>query len=89
MDKKTKLIIIFGIIIVILLGYISYGKIYNIGYKKGFSDGNAAINSNMLADLNTKGYISFNVPVLVDNETKLQTLRLGVIKDSEREGTKE
>jgi len=80
MDKKTIIIIILGLIIIILLGYISYTKIYNAAYEKGFADASTIINNNIIASLNQNGYISFNIPVTQNNGAIVQTVKLGIIK---------
>ena len=81
MDKRTRIIIILSLIIIILLGYISYDKIYERAYEKGFADANTIITNNMIASLNQNGYIPFTIPITQNNETIVQTVKLGVIRE--------
>ena len=81
MDKRTRIIIILCLIIIILLGYVFYSKVYERAYKKGFNDAGVIINQQMLNSLNMNGYIPFTIPITQNNETIAQTVKLGIIRE--------
>jgi len=70
MDKKTTALIICGIVIVCLVGYISYNYIYSKVYQQGFSDGQSIIIQNIQQ--------TGNIPIINQqgNETKINWIPL-------------
>lgn len=64
MDKKTIIIIVFGIIILSLAGIMAYQYIQKEAYDQGVQDATLIINEQILNSLNQNGYVPF---VFVNN----------------------